>query len=43
MKVIVDDFLDSNVDASKIQKQLREIPYTRLEISLESPYEWSVK
>ena len=42
MKVIVDDFLDSDVDASKIRKQLTEIPYARLEISLESPYEWKV-
>ena len=38
MKVIVDDFLDSNVDAKEIQRQLKEIPYARLEILLESPY-----
>ena len=43
MKIIVDDFLDSDADVNKIRKQLREIPHTRLEISLESPYEWSVK
>ena len=43
MKVIVDDFVDSDADVNKIRKQLREIPDTRLEISLESPYEWSVK
>ena len=42
MKVIVDDFLDSNIDAKKIQIQLREIPYARLEILLESPYGWKV-
>ena len=42
MKVIVDDFLDSNVDAKEIQRQLKEIPYARLEILLESPYGWKV-
>ena len=43
MKVIVDDFLDPDADATKIRKQLRDIPYARLEISLESPYGWTVK
>ena len=38
MKVIVDDFLDSNVDTKEIRRQLKEIPYARLEILLESPY-----
>lgn len=42
IKVIVDDFLDSDADANKIRKQLKETPYGRLEISLESPYEWKV-
>ena len=42
MKVIVDDFLDPNADGKEIQKQLKEIPYARLEINLESPYGWKV-
>ena len=43
IKVIVDDFLDADADANKIRKQLKDIHYARLEISLESPYGWSVK
>ena len=43
VKVIVDDFLDADADANKIQKQLRDIPHARLEISLETPYGWAVK
>ena len=43
VKVIVDDFLDPDVDVNKIPKQLRDIPYARLEISLETPYGWAVK
>lgn len=42
MKVIVDDFLDSDVNVSEIRKQLKEIPYARLEILLESPYGWKI-
>ena len=42
MKLIVDDPLDSNVDAKEIQRQLKEIPYARLEILLKSPYGWKV-
>lgn len=42
MKVIVDDFLDSDVDVKEIRRQLKEIPYARLEIKLESPYNWNV-
>ena len=42
MKVIVDDFLDSDVDVKEIRKHLKEIPYARLEILLESPYGWKI-
>ena len=42
MKVIVDDFLDSDVDTKEIRRQLKEIPYARLEILLESPYGWKI-
>lgn len=42
MKVIVDDFLDPDADANEIQKQLKDIPYARLEINLESPYGWKI-
>ena len=42
MKVIVDDFLDSGVDTKEVQRQLKEIPYARLEIKLETPYTWKV-
>ena len=43
VKVIVDNFLDADADANKIRKQLRDISYARLEISLETPYGWAVK
>ena len=43
MKVIVDEFLDSDVDFKSISTQLRKTPYARLEISLESPYGHQIK
>lgn len=42
IKVIVEDFLDADADADKIRRQLRDTPYAWLEISLESPYRWSI-
>ena len=43
MKVIVNDFLDPDDNVNNIRKQLREIPYARLEISIETPFGWAVK
>ena len=43
MKVIVDDFLDSDADVKFISTQLRKTPYARLEISLKSPYGHQIK
>ena len=43
MKVIVDDFLDSEVNVKEISKQLRKTPYAQLEISLQSPYGHQIK
>lgn len=43
MKVIVDDFLDSDADVKAISTQLRKTSYARLEISLQCPYGYKIK
>lgn len=45
MKAIVDEYLDAdaNANADKIRRQLRDTPYARLQVSLESPYGWVVE